>query len=307
MVNLINKETGAKIADMPEELPPLRDGYIRLIHQTSFTQGESLAEHGLIYNREYAQKHGFSKYTEITSMAVAYDEDSFWDRLTQEGIRHKGANAIAVFDMPAEECKAHQIGQIAQYLNGTISRGYMVGMIPNYGTKDYQICEKLSVVEMEEKKQISKSNPLPPLYETPEWRKNIAAAYETLQQENADNDRFIPHGGESNTGTDNDDSGNNDDADWADFDAWLEEDAEAPSQKSEQINWGKTDNEDYLAYKMQFIKEKLQEKNLESTMGVTGDSRTGNISGQHQQTAEIQTNAARMAHLSFKQITEDER
>lgn len=61
-------------------------------------------------------------------MAVAYGEDEFWERLTSEDTRHKGANAIAIFDMPLEECGAHQRVQITPMLNGTISRGYMVGM-----------------------------------------------------------------------------------------------------------------------------------------------------------------------------------
>lgn len=47
MSNLINKETGFEIATTPEKLPPLRNGYIRLIHQTSFNCAESLAENGL--------------------------------------------------------------------------------------------------------------------------------------------------------------------------------------------------------------------------------------------------------------------
>ena len=131
MSNLINKETGFEIATTPEKLPPLRNGYMRLIHQTSFNCAESLAENGLIYNRDLAQKDGFSKYSDVTSMSHAYTENEFWERLTEENIRHKGANAIAIFDMPMEELGAHQKYYIANYLNGTISRGYMVGIIPN--------------------------------------------------------------------------------------------------------------------------------------------------------------------------------
>ena len=66
MSNLINKETGFEIATTPEKLPPLRNGYMRLIHQTSFNCAESLAENGLIYNRDLAQKDGFSKYSDVT-------------------------------------------------------------------------------------------------------------------------------------------------------------------------------------------------------------------------------------------------
>ena len=96
---MINKETGAKLAVTPEELPPLREGYIRLVHQTNFDCAESLLENGLVYNREYAKTSVGSKYSDVTSMAVAYDENGFWNRLTREEIRHKSANAIAIFSL----------------------------------------------------------------------------------------------------------------------------------------------------------------------------------------------------------------
>ncbi len=218
MSNLLNKETGFEIATIPEKLPPLRDGYIRLIHQTHFEHAESLVENGLVYNREFAQKEGFSNYLDITSMALAYDEDSFWERLTEDGIRHKGANAIAIFDMPIEECGAHQREQITPMLNGTISRGYMVGIIPNYGTKDGQTSEKLSIQEMEEKKRISKSNPLPPLYETPNWRENIEKAWKTFFSKQTEIDDIFPHNHQNDDRESNTNSGTNDaEWNWVDF------------------------------------------------------------------------------------------
>ena len=84
MSNLTNKETGFEIAAVPEKLPPLREGYIRLVHQTHFEHADSLVENGLIYNGEFAHKEPFPHYTDITSMAVANDEEGFCEKLTKE-------------------------------------------------------------------------------------------------------------------------------------------------------------------------------------------------------------------------------
>ena len=173
-----NKETGFPIALQPEGLPPLREGYVRVIHQTKDNHLESFIENGLIYNRKYAgrKNENFSNYSDIASMAVPCSEDSFWQRLTSDEVRHKGATKLAVFDMPAHEFQAHSLPEIAQHLNGTISRGYLVGYIPNYGTKDNETEQKLSVEEMAEKRNKALNNPLPPEYETPDWQANIQKA-----------------------------------------------------------------------------------------------------------------------------------
>lgn len=188
----INKETGAQIAMLPEELPPLREGYVRLVHQTHMVHADSIVENGLIYSRKNANKSDFPNYSDLGSLGVAYDEDAFWNQLTQEGIRHRGADVIAIFDMPLEECGAHLKWFLAQYLNGTVSRGYLVGIIPNYGTKDINgDVKKLSMFEMQTKKKLSKSNPLPPLYETPNWRESIQKAWNIfLKQQNDINDNL---------------------------------------------------------------------------------------------------------------------
>lgn len=173
-----NKETGFPIALQPEGLPPLREGYVRVIHQTKDNHLESFIENGLIYNRKYAgrKNENFSNYSDIASMAVAHTEDSFWQRLTSDEVRHRGATKLAVFDMPAHEFQAHSLPEIAQHLNGIISRGYLVGYIPNYGTKDNETEQKLSVEEMAEKRNKALNNPLPPEYETPDWQTNIQKA-----------------------------------------------------------------------------------------------------------------------------------
>lgn len=181
-----NKETGFPIALQPEGLPPLREGYVRVIHQTKDNHLESFIENGLIYNRKYAgrKNENFSNYSDIASMAVPCSEDSFWQRLTSDEVRHKGATKLAVFDMPAHEFQAHSLPEIAQHLNGIISRGYLVGYIPNYGTKDNETEQKLSVEEMAEKRNKALNNPLPPEYETPDWQTNIQKALDANIEHN---------------------------------------------------------------------------------------------------------------------------
>ena len=46
---ILNQETNYPLASQPEELPPLREGYIRLVHQTNKNNIDSIAENGLIY------------------------------------------------------------------------------------------------------------------------------------------------------------------------------------------------------------------------------------------------------------------
>ncbi len=191
---LYNKETGVKIANEPEELPPLREGYVRVLHMTHFSQAQSLAENGLVYNGEYAQN--FNKdnntkqkikthYEAVDRMAVAVEEEDFWNKLTSEtGIRHRGSDAVAIFDMPAMEYAAHVNENTAQFLSGTISRGYMVGMIPNYGTRDMNGFERLTEEEMQKRKKQSLSNPLPPKWETPHWQEDVTMAKNKLHQRN---------------------------------------------------------------------------------------------------------------------------
>ena len=191
-MDLYNKETGIKIANEPEELPPLREGYIRLKHMTNFSNAQSLAENGLVYNEEYAQNFNkdntkqkiYTSYLSIDSMANGFDEEDFWNSLTSEtGIRHRGSDAVAIFDMPIKEFMAHINENISQFLSGTISAGYMVGMIPNYGTRDMSGFERLTEEEMQKRKKQSLANPLPPDWETPHWQEDVAEARNKLKSD----------------------------------------------------------------------------------------------------------------------------
>lgn len=301
MSNLTNKETGFEIATVPEKLPPLREGYIRLVHQTHFEHADSLVENGLIYNGEFAHKEPFPHYTDITSMAVAYDEDGFWQRLTKEEIRHKGADAIAIFDMPMEECGAHQKEPLTPMLNGTISRGYMVGIIPNYGTKDGITSEKLSVSEMEEKKAMSKSNPLPPYYETPNWRENVEKAWNAFlgqgndREDKANSESWFDVGNETTSTVKPEFVFNEKTGDFNYANPEFQQKADARHQN-------KLENQDYLEYKLDRIRKKLSYEGLDEDMGKTGDSRTGGVSEKHKRVADIQKETAKTSPLRFAQI-----
>ncbi len=310
MSDLFNRETRAKIAAVPEELPPLREGYVRLIHQTMLDCGESLAENGLIYNRECAHRtEGFSNYADVAFMTYAYTENGFWDRLTHE--EEARGNVIAIFDMPLEEYNAHQHYQTVPYLNGTISRGYLVGIIPNYGTTDGTTIKKLSVAEMEEKKQKSKSNPFPPDYETPNWRQDVENAwekhrkywadyYEKIQDPSYDDGIDMDFGEDSSEPLDRK-------LDFGPRIEYVRDETtgefmyENPEfqKKAEQRRKNKSENTDYLEYKLQCIKEELSHKNFKEDMGKTGDSQTGEVSAKHKKIAEI-------SMIKFKNICKGE-
>lgn len=229
---LRNAETGHEVATRPEDLPPLREGYVRLVHQTHADCVDNLIDKGLIYNREYANKPGEGgKYSDITSMAIAFDENGFWNALADEkGICHKGADTKVIFDMPAEECGTHQRYALAQYLNGTISRGYIVGAIPNYGNRNM----KLSQAETEQKKRQSLSNPLPEnFYETPHWRENIASARQKFDEdikkleEEYSSSNFLEVSTESTDTETGQETAGQDESRWDDWDDWADWDNNA--------------------------------------------------------------------------------
>ena len=313
MPNLINKETGYEIAAIPEELPPLREGFIRLVHQTHSEHAESLVEKGLVYNRKNAGIEEVSYkggYLDVGYMAVAYNEEEFWNRLTGDGVRHNNSDVIVIFDMPVNECGAHQRFEIAGSLNGTISRGYIVGVIPNYGTKNSEVEEKLSPLEMEEKKRISQSNSLPPYYETPNWREDVEKAKEKAF---ADESEVTLSGLFGNTSdeisSDNNYSTtdnyaptfNGDDADWGD---WQEANFENTNSTTE--NEDSSMNEDHLQIRLQNLKQRLAEKNLDKHMGKTGDSKTGIVTSEHRKVATTQIEVAKELILRHKMVRHNE-
>lgn len=238
---LRNKETGEIIAKTPDKLPPLRKGFVRVVHQTRSDCMDGLIDNGLIYNRNYANKNDTraGNYTDVGFMTYAFTEDSFWESLTKEGVCHRNSDIKAIFDMPIKEYEAHCQYLLGPHLNGTLSRGYLVGAIPNYGTENL----RLTLPEMEKMKQKSLANPLSQKpYETPNWKEDLALAWENLRQanENTDDDLFghYPPVNENNLSLNNKEPSEpstkkEENINWDDeWDAWNDEDSSA--QKEEQ-------------------------------------------------------------------------
>lgn len=170
--------TENKPANILEDLPPLREGFVRVVHQTRSSSTDSIVENGLIYNREFANSNKGSKYLDLQSMAIGHTEDSFWNSLEKSGIRHNGADKKVIFDMPIEECGAHQNTAITQYLSGKISKEYIVGVIDNYGTDDKKLSHEEAVAIRE---KVSK-NPLPNEFQTPNWKESVKNAWESFDK-----------------------------------------------------------------------------------------------------------------------------
>ena len=186
MKELKNKITGYKIALTPADLPPLRNGFIRIVHQTRTGEVENILNNGLIYNMEYFTGGKTKRYTgdylDLTSMANAYYQDDFWNMMRDcNGGLHKFSDKKIIFDMPSEECTAHHQPLVAKFLSGKVSEGYIVGVIDNYGTPPLT----LSWRDAADAKRKSLSNPLPPAFETPNWRGDVKRAWAACSGETA--------------------------------------------------------------------------------------------------------------------------
>lgn len=111
------KQEDRKIAETIEELPPLKEGHVRLVHITQpfYTQG--IVESGLDY----------SKYGMVMSTARAYsNEDEI--EYGMEDPRYSSPELKAVvLDLPAAEHKLHENIQKAP---GRVPSKYVVGVVP---------------------------------------------------------------------------------------------------------------------------------------------------------------------------------
>lgn len=104
-----------KIASSIEELPPLREDYIRLLHFTRPEAAEEILTSGLNY------------LGDITSTARGWDDESEVDynvssdpRFSYEGVK------LVVIDMPIDEHRLHTRVTTA---TGNIPGKYVVGII----------------------------------------------------------------------------------------------------------------------------------------------------------------------------------
>lgn len=285
---ILNQETNYPLASQPEELPPLREGYIRLVHQTNKNNIDSIAENGLIYNKKAAGKEhlSLSNYPDVTSISYAFTEDEFWNSLTQEHEWHRATDTKVIFDMPAEEYWAHTQEQWFD-LGGAISRGYLVGAIPNYGNKNL----KLSISEMEHKKALSLHNPLPPFYETPKWKEKVEFAHAKRIEEIQEgiDTAFTPEDFDNAISSLIDNTDNHF-VDIDDFES-KREITEKDRKKREQRENAALKHNDMLQEKLKKMRKYLD--GYQNKMGKTGDSSTGEINAFHESIAQNQTEIAK--------------
>lgn len=146
-----------------EDLPSLRDGWVRLVHRCIYKDHvDSIRENGLIFNRDAAKLSPLqrgSSYPNITHMASVYDEESFWKSMHKDDFScyndAEYSDTKIVFDMPLDEfCFLQKFGR---KIKGKIDSKYIVGIIPNVNgaNKDLQTShEKIDKAE-----KISCNNP----------------------------------------------------------------------------------------------------------------------------------------------------
>jgi len=93
-------QTTVKIVRSVEELPQLKDGYVRVVHITQPHHAEEIARTGLNY----------SKYGMLSSTALSWTWYNILDikyHSTDRRFSYPGAKAV-VMDLPVEEHKIHE-------------------------------------------------------------------------------------------------------------------------------------------------------------------------------------------------------
>lgn len=106
-----------KIAETIEELPPLKAGYIRLVHITrpAFTQG--IVDSGLDY----------SKYGMVMSTARAYSNAEETEYGMDDPRYSSPELKAVVLDLPIQE---HRLHENVQHSPGIVPSKYVVGVVP---------------------------------------------------------------------------------------------------------------------------------------------------------------------------------
>ena len=107
-----------RVALKKEDLPPLRDGYVRVVHLTSKNAAEEILKTGLNYKR-----HGM-----LQSTARAWSNEKDAEFSTTDP-RFQGEHMVAVvFDIPFEE---HRLYENITKSPGIVPPEHIVGIIPS--------------------------------------------------------------------------------------------------------------------------------------------------------------------------------
>ena len=144
--------------DKLENLPSLKDGWVRLVHRCMYKDSvNSIKEKGLIFNGKAAGE-ARGAYDNISSMATPYDETSFWESMRKDDFfiydNAKYADTKIVFDMPLDEFCLLQV--VGRFVHGKVDSKYIVGCVPNVNGTNKKIVMSCEEIDMAEK--ISKKN-----------------------------------------------------------------------------------------------------------------------------------------------------
>lgn len=106
------------IARKIEELPPLQEGHIRLVHCTSHENAESVAKTGLDYS-----KHGIASATTIGFAPAPRTHEEYFPH--DPRFSHEGISAV-VMDLPFAEHRKHESMTSAP---GRLPAKFVVGIL----------------------------------------------------------------------------------------------------------------------------------------------------------------------------------
>lgn len=146
----VNPSTGNRIATSLEGLPPLKDGYVRIVHRTSQGCADGIMKTGLDFS-----KHGL---LQSTSDAYSLEKD-FWELMHNDFRGNSFGDTKVIMDLPIAEHKVYcRLGQG----NKIVPSKYVTGIVKNYGAPGFEI----SKAELERIMACTKRNPYINVMET---------------------------------------------------------------------------------------------------------------------------------------------
>lgn len=151
---LLNSD-GKEIATQLGDLPPLKQGFVRLKHRCmSENVGKILGE-GLVFNRGVAKTNvGGACYDDITAMATCYENSNeFWDSMKKDDFscfdNSRFADTQIIMDMPLKEFEFLQ--SYGRFVHGKVDSKYIVGVVRNYNGSNKGLVIPATEVEKAQK------------------------------------------------------------------------------------------------------------------------------------------------------------
>ncbi len=151
---------GKEVATRLEELPPLKEGFIRLKHRCMSESVGMILNAGLVFNRGVAKVNvGGACYTDITAMASYYENsDEFWNSMKKDDFacfdNSRYADTQVIMDMPIEEFEF--LESYGRFVHGRVDNKYIVGVVRNYNGSNKDLV--MPEAEVEKAREQSEHN-----------------------------------------------------------------------------------------------------------------------------------------------------